>query len=109
MPRHRMPAREVYVIGDLNESLQGLPTEHKFKKWINDMKNVLKEHMFSGELIGKGLVPTFYVEKYGVNNLYRYEHPEGHRSCYTIADGCVYIIDIMTHAEYDLRFGYKTT
>jgi len=109
MPRHRSPAREVYVVSNLHQLLQTLPADHKFRKWIADMKVVLKEHMFAGDLIGKKLVPTFYIEKYGVNNLYRYDHPEGHRSCYTIVQGCVYIIDIMSHAEYDLRFGYNTT
>jgi hypothetical protein len=109
MPRPRIPAKEVYFVEELDRLLQGLAADHKFKKWTGDMKTVLKEHMFSGDLIEKRLVPAFYKEKYGVNNLYRYDHPEGHRSCYTVVDGCVYIIDIMTHADYDLRFGYKTT
>jgi hypothetical protein len=99
----------VFIVEELNRSLAELPKDHRYKKWINDMKIVLKENMFSGELIRKGQIPAFYVEKYGVNNLYRYEHPEAHRSCYTVVNGCIYIFDIMTHAEHDLRFGYKTT
>ena len=105
----RIPARDVHVIDDLNQKLQALPEDHKYLKWIADMKAVLKENMFAGDLIKKGIVPQVYLEKYGVNNLYRYEHPEGHRSCYTIVEGCAYIIDLMTHPEYDLRFGYTTT
>ena len=104
MSRRRTPAHEIFVVGDLDQLLKELPADHKFRKWVGDMKVVLKEHMFAGELIGKKLVPAFYIERYGVNNLYRYDHPEGHRSCYTIAQGCVYIIDIMSHSEYDLRF-----
>ena len=105
----RFPAPEVYVIKELADFLQGLPVGHKFLKWIADMKIVLKEHKFAGELVKKGQIPNYYVEKFGVNNLYRYDHPEGHRSCYTVVNGCPYILDIMDHGEYDLRFGYHTT
>ena len=73
------------------------------------MKVVLTEHKFAGELIKKAQIPSYYIEKFGVNNLYRYDHPEGYRSCYTVVNGCPYILDIMAHAEYDLRFGYRTT
>lgn len=35
------------------------------------MKLVLKEHKFAGELVKKSQIPNYYVEKFGVNNLYR--------------------------------------
>lgn len=105
----RIPAREVYIIEDLDQKLRELPKTHKYLKWVAAMKTVLKENIFAGDLIRKCNIPAVYLEKYGVNNLYRYEHPEGHRSCYTIVEGCVYVIDLMAHPEYDLRFGYKTT
>jgi hypothetical protein len=84
----RFPAPDVYVVEELKELLDELGPDHKFNRWIQDMKGVRKEHKFSGELIKKGQIPGCYVEKYGVNNLYRYSHPEGHRSCYTILNGC---------------------
>lgn len=105
----RSPAPNVYFIEELDNFLRGLGSEHKFVKWLNDMKNVLMEHKFSGELIKKGQIPRYYVDKFGVNNLYRYSHPEGHRSCYTIVNGCPYVLDIMTHSQYDKIFGYSTT
>jgi len=48
------------------------------------------------------------------NNPYRYDHPEGFRSCYTLVmcEGlgvCPLIIDLKTHTDYDKVFGYKTT
>lgn len=105
----RVPASHVFIVGELNDYLQTLSSDHKYRRWIADMKTVLKEHMYSGELIKKNLIPKYYIEKFGVHHLYRYDHPEGHRSCYAIVEGCPRIFDIMTHAEYDLRFGYKTT
>ena len=105
----RFPASDVYITGDLADFLKGFDGDHKFHKWIRDMKAVLKEHMFSGDLVKKAQIPNYYMEKYQVNNLYRYEHPEGYRSCYTIVKRCAYVLDIMDHSEYDLRFGYNTT
>ena len=105
----RVPAPKVLVIGELSDFLHNLAPNHKYHKWIADMKNVLKENMFSGELIKKSQFPKYYIEKFGVHHLYRYDHPEGHRSCYAIVEGCPRIFDIMTHSEYDLRFRYKTT
>ena len=73
----RSPAPEVYIVEGLNEFLKNLAENHKFQKWIRDMKTVLMEHKYSGELIKKCQIPDYYIEKYGVNNLYRYDHPEG--------------------------------
>ena len=105
----RVPAPEVYVTEELHLLLKGLPSSHKFRRWILDMKKVLLEHKYSGERIKKSLIPQYYIKNFGVYNLYRYDHPEGYRSCYTIVDNCPRILDIMSHAQYDLRFGYKTT
>ena len=80
-------------------------------KWIQDMVGVLKENMFAGERIQKDRIPPKYRVKYGVNNLYRYDHPEGYRSCYTLLNKeglgvCPIIIDLMSHKEYEKVFGY---
>ncbi len=89
--------------------------DHKFNKWIGDMKSVLKGNMFAGNHIKKKLTPQHYIRRYGVsNNLYRYEHPEGFRSCYALLDYdglgvCPLILDLKTHSEYDKIFGYRTT
>lgn len=107
MTRRASPA--IFLSEELSKLLESVGSDHKFSKWIEDMKSVLKEHMFSGDLIKKNQIPQYYIDKYGVNNLYRYSHPEGHRSCYTIANGCPHILDIMPHPEYDKIFGYRTT
>jgi hypothetical protein len=73
------------------------------------MEKVLGENMYAGELIRKSQIPKQYIDRYGVNNLYRYSHPEGFRSCYTVVNCCPVILDIMSHAEYDKVFGYRTS
>ena len=76
------------------------------------METVLKENMFAGDQISKKQIPSQYKERYGVNNLLRYAHPEGYRSCYTISyeEGfgvCPHILDLLSHEEYDGIFGYR--
>jgi hypothetical protein len=108
MKRH--PASAISISKELNDLLQTLGPNHKFSKWIEDMKNVLKEHVFSGEQVKKNQIPKYYIDKHGVNNLYRYRHPEGYRSCYTVVKGYTpRILDILSHPEYEKNFGYKTT
>jgi hypothetical protein len=105
----RKPARGIFISEDIAEQLKRVGPDNKISKWIDNMMEVLKENMFAGELIRKSQIPKKYLGRYAVNNLYRYSHPEGFRSCYTIIEGNPYILDIMSHPEYDKVFGYKTT
>lgn len=107
------PSPRVYQSPEISELLNDLKCEDKIKRWNNDMGLVLKNNMFAGDPVQKRLIPRYYLNRYGVNNLYRYEHPEGHRSCYTLmcfdnVGVCLIILDIMSHPEYDRRFGYDT-
>jgi hypothetical protein len=108
----RRPSPAVFLSKDLQELLDNLDSDDKIRKWIEDMTKVLQENMYAGDLIGKRLIPAYYIDNYGVNNLYRYSHPEGFRSCYTVfkEDGigvCPHILDIMSHEEYERRFSYR--
>jgi len=105
----RQPSPKVLLSKELHDLLKNLQPDHKFVKWIEAMAGVLKENKFAGELIRKSQIPRHYVERFKVNNLYRYSHPEGYRSCYTILNECPHILDLMSHPEYDRVFQYKTT
>lgn len=108
----RLPSFAVFRSKNLNDSLKTLDPDDKRLKWIEEMEDVLKENMYAGDLVKKKQMPPFYVKCYGVNNLYRYDHCEGYRSCYTIfTEGglgkCPHILDLMSHDEYDKRFSYR--
>jgi len=112
MSAGRKPAPRVFVSRDLFDLLRDLEADHKFVRWINGMKEKLLFNMLSGNSIQKRRIPKYYRDKYGVNNLFRYEHPEGYRSCYTlvIIEGvgvCPIILDLLSHPEYDRIFGYR--
>lgn len=76
------------------------------------MRVALKYNKFAGDLVPKRQIPSYYIERYGTNALYRYRHPEGYRSCYVLLkyEGigvCPFIVDLMKHDEYTSRFGYR--
>lgn len=105
----RKPAAGIFVSKELAEHLENLGSAHKLNRWIADMKEALKENIYAGELVRKSQVPKQLIDKYGVQNLYRYGLPEGFRACYTIIGTSAYIIGVMSHSEYDKLFGYTTT
>lgn len=106
----RKPSPAVFRSSDLGGFLKQYNS--KFRRWIEDMEAVLWENMLAGESVHKKQIPFRYIERYGVNNLFRYAHPEGYRSCYTIfyEEGigiCPHILDLLSHEEYDTIFGYR--
>ena len=108
----RKPSPAVFWSRDLDGFLKTLKPGDKLRRWIEDMETVLLENMYAGQLVKKRQIPPHYIQRYGVNNLYRYRHPEGYRSCYTIlnVEGhgvCPIILDIRSHEEYDRIFGYR--
>jgi len=67
--------------------------------------------MFAGDRIEKMKFPKYYVLKYGINNLYKYNLDGANRLVYTlVADKsgiAVVVLEILSHKEYEKRFGYK--
>jgi hypothetical protein len=112
MSRTPQPCDGVGVSPELKDLLNSLPEDHKFKRWINDMADDLLFDRHRGQAIEKRKIPSKYVELYGVNNLFRYAHPEGYRSCYTLLDMGnrkihAWILDFLSHPEYEELFGYR--
>lgn len=104
-----IPCIDVRLSGELKSILNSLKQNDARAKWIRDMTAVLRENGLVGQQIKKSQIPRKY-RTYGVHNLYRYSHPKGYRSCYTLVHegkGLIAIIfDIMSHTEYERVFGY---
>jgi hypothetical protein len=79
-------------------------------KIVNSGLNVLKENMFAGQRIERKKFPRYYVQKYGVNNLYKFNLDSRTRLIYTlVADEsgvAVVVLEILDHEKYEGRFGY---
>jgi len=104
----------VYISSELKSVLDSLDPGHKKNKWIEKMKIDLKANMLKGKKIKKEQIPDHYIQRYEVDNLFQYRHPEGYRSCYTLyyfegPSVCPVILDLNPHPKYDKIFGYKTS
>lgn len=79
-------------------------------KIVNDGLDVLKENMFGGERIERRKFPKYYVQKYGVNNLYKFNLDSRTRLiCTLVAEEtgiAVVVLEILDHKKYEERFGY---
>ena len=79
-------------------------------KIVNSGLDVLKGNMFAGERIERKKFPKYYVQKYGVNNLYKFNLDFRTRLIYTlVADEsgvAVVVLEILDHKKYEERFGY---
>ena len=78
--------------------------------WIERAITDLEQNAFCGIQIPKKLIPRAYIEKYNVDNLWKYDLPKGWRLIYTVANNEVCIISIilewMDHKDYERRFNY---
>ena len=93
------------------EELENSKTENKkLHKWICRAFEDLEENAFCGIQISKKLIPKIYLEKYEIDNLWKYDLPKAWRLIYTVKNGDIKILSIilewMTHKEYERRFNY---
>ena len=82
------------------------------EKIIAKAKEKLWENMFAGEPVQKKKIPKYYIQKYGINNLYVLDLDSSRRLVYTLLHNGVgtgvFVLDVfLGHKEYEERFGYS--
>ena len=82
-------------------------------KSIKRVKELIETNKFYGDNIKKNQIPKFYIEKYGITNLFRVELVGYWRLLYTLEDAgnnieiLAIILEFMDHKKYNKLFGYK--
>ena len=105
------PADGVVFAEDKTEkSFNSLPENHWLKKAIKKTIKKLREDVFYGEKIKRGLIPKRYIQKYQIDNLYWCQLPNAWRLVYSVeADNIeilAMIIEYFDHKGYERRFRY---
>jgi len=98
----------------LKENFEELKTtkneDKNLYKWIFRALEDLEENAFCGRQIPKKLIPRIYIDRYKIDNLWKYDLPSGWRLIYSVANGEVCILSIilewMNHKDYERRFCY---
>ena len=93
------------------EKLKNSKTQDKkLYKWIYNAFKDLEENAFCGTQISKKLIPKVYIEKYGIDNLWKYDLPNAWRLIYSVENGVVCVLSIilewMSHKDYERKFKY---
>lgn len=99
------------IVGDELQRGVNSSVHQSIFRSVERVKGWLKENPFAGEQVQKSLIPQYYLNKYGVTNLWRINLSDYWRLIYTIQSNEVEIIDfvlnIVDHKKYDKIFGYK--
>ena len=85
--------------------------EKRLAQCIDRAIEDLKKDPLAGVIIPRRLWPEEYTKKYKINNLRKYNLPDGWRLIYTLVGNEIEIISIILewfdHGGYEKRFGYK--
>ena len=100
----------VKASGEFAVSMSSLRRGSYLLKIIDAGLDLLKVNMFVGERIERRKHPKYYVRKYGVNNLYKFNLDSSTRLIYTLVAEqtgvAVVVLEVLNHKKYEERFGY---
>jgi hypothetical protein len=101
---------EVRASKEFNAYYCGLNRNSETYKRITACIDSIKKNWQVGDKVGREKFPNYYLEKYGINNLYRLEVGDCRLAYTIIADGCKLAAVILeyfeSHKGYSERFGY---
>lgn len=105
------PIKIVFADQKLKDAFYKLKEEDpQLFKFLDRATDDIKQNPKCGIAIPKRLIPKIYIQKYGINNLWKYNLPGAWRLVYSITGDSVEIIAIIlewfSHKEYEIRFGY---
>ena len=109
-----MPFKSIEVVGykDFRKVYDPLPDDSYLKDRIREIRDEMNNDINSGDFIKRKPYPDKY-RRLGVHNLYVYDIGNTHRLIYTVRterDKKTYqYLDLFSHKEYDVMFGYSTS
>jgi Txe/YoeB family toxin of Txe-Axe toxin-antitoxin module len=96
------------IVGKQKEEGKENTSEMQLLRSIDQKRDLIKANPFYGDNIEKKKIPKMH---YDVQNLWRVELTGYWRMLYTIKGDEVqiicFVLDILTHNDYDKKFGYK--
>ncbi len=104
-------SKVTFANDSIEKEFNGLPEDNLIKNHILKAIEEIKHNAFCSTPIPKRLIPKEYVKKYGVQNLWKYDLPDGWRLIYTITtpnkvEILSVILEWFDHSNYEKRFNY---
>ena len=104
-------SKVVFADDKVEKDFEKLDESDELKKYLKRAIKDIQENAFCGVQIPKKLIPKEYIQKYGIENLWKYDLPNGWRLVYSITTPTkVQIVSIILewfdHKGYERRFSY---
>jgi Txe/YoeB family toxin of Txe-Axe toxin-antitoxin module len=101
----------IFANDKIQEAFLKLDNDDDLKKSIKRAILDIQANAYSGIQIPKRLFPREYIIKYKINNLWKYDLPNGWRLIYTLnplnqVEILSVILEWFNHKEYERRFHY---
>ena len=105
------PSKVIFISDELEKNFNLLKENDPIKKGIVRAVNDLRENAFCGIQIPKRLFPKEYVQIYKINNLWKYDLPNGWRLLYTVTpenevELISAILEWFNHKNYERKSKY---
>lgn len=105
------PSKVIFANDKIEKEFNSLEENEEIKKWIKRAIVDMQENAYCGIQIPKRLIPKEYIRKYGINNLWKYDMPDGWRLIYSITtpnkvEILAVILEWFSHPEYERKFHY---
>lgn len=105
------PDKVVFIDQELEESFNQMADKDPIKKGIIRAIGFIQEDFSCGRNVKKELIPRRIVDRYGLNNLWIYDLPNGWRLLYSVTSGgeieiIAAVLDWMDHKDYEKLFGF---
>ncbi len=99
------------VLQAYHELRAGRFEERQLAGFLDRAISDLKENPFVGVAVPRRLWPRDYVRHFSIDNLRKYDLPNGWRLIYTLKGSKVEIVSILlewfAHKEYEKKFNYR--
>lgn len=109
----RLVKRSDVIFADkkIEDGFNHLPEDNEIKKYLRRAIGDIQDNAFCGIQIPKRLMPDEYIKKYRIDNLWKYDLPDGWRLIYSITtpnkvEIISVILDWFSHKDYERKFRY---
>jgi len=104
------PSKVVFANDKIEKEFYDL-RDGDLKKFLKRAMFDLQSNAFCGIRLPKKLIPKEYIKKYKINNLWKYDLPNGWRLIYSIVtpnkiEILSVILEYFDHKKYERRFKY---
>ena len=104
-------SKAVFADERLEITFNQIPKDEELKKYLVRAIKDIEQNVFCGVQVPKKLIPKVYVKKYEIDNLWKYNLPNGWRLLYSIMtptkiEILSVVLEWFDHKSYERRFKY---